>query len=205
MMDINLRTPFILTQFFLEFLRDSKGCIINVSADKGSCPEPGLIGYSMSKAGVEALTKSSSMELAPFGIRVNAVAPSFVDTNLYRSSGLTEPEIDALKIRARNNMPMARLGLANEVAKAIIFLTSEHASKITGHIMRVDGGRALASRGQYDWYGWQYMNRKFEQESTSYYTYMMYSHETPPPPQNDPDMLENWCESVQESRLLSQS
>ena len=136
----------------------------------------------MSKAGVEALTKCSAMELAPFGIRVNAVAPSFVDTNLYRSAGLTEPEVDALKIRARNNMPMARLGQTNEIAKAIIFLTSEHATKMTGHIMRVDGGRALTSRGQYDWYGWQYMNRKFEQESTSYYTYMMYAHETPMPP-----------------------
>lgn len=150
---------------------------MNISADKGTRPEPGLLGYSMSKAGIEALTKSSAMELAPFGIRVNAVAPSFIDTNLYRSSGLSEPEIDALKIRAKNNMPMARLGLATEVAKAIIFLTSEHATKITGHIMRVDGGRTLTSRGQTDWYGWQYMNRKFEQESSSYYTYMMYKQE----------------------------
>ena len=200
MMDINLRTPFILTQFFLEFLRDSRGCIVNVSADKGSRPEPGLIGYSMSKAGIEALTKCSAMELAPFGIRVNAVAPSFVDTNLYRASGLSEPEVDALKIRARNNMPMARLGLANEVSKAIIFLTSEHATKMTGHIMKVDGGRSLSSRGQTDWYGWQYMNRKFEQESTSYYTYMMYAHETPDPPQDDIERLENWCDSVQDSR-----
>mmetsp|Transcript_17363 Transcript_17363/g.21906 ORF Transcript_17363/g.21906 Transcript_17363/m.21906 type:complete len:219 (+) Transcript_17363:560-1216(+) len=200
MIDINLRTPFILTQFFLEFLRDSKGCIVNVSADKGSRPEPGLIGYCMSKAGVEALTKSSAMELAPFGIRVNAVAPSFVDSNLYRCSGLSEPEIDALKIRAKNNMPMARIGLATEIAKAIIFLTSEHATKMTGHIMKVDGGRALTTRGQTDWYGWQYMNRKFEQESTSYFTYMMYKHETPQPPLNDEDRLESWCEAVQDSR-----
>ena len=155
---------------------------MNVSADKGSRPEPGIIGYCMSKAGLEALTKSSAMELAPFGIRVNAVAPSFIDTNLYRSSGLNENEIDALKIRAKNNMPMARLGLANEIAKSIIFLTSEHSIKMTGHIMRVDGGRALTGRGQTDWYGSQYMNRKFEQESTSYYTYWMYKGETPAPP-----------------------
>jgi len=77
-MDVNLRTPFVLTHFFLEFLRVSKGCVINVSSDKGSRPEPGLIAYCMSKAGVEMLTQSSAMELAPFGIRVNCVAPSFI-------------------------------------------------------------------------------------------------------------------------------
>ena len=187
MMDINMRTPFILMQFFMEFLRESRGCIINVSADKGSRPDPGLIGYCMSKAGVEALTKAAAMEVAPFGIRVNAVAPSFVETNLYRASGMTEPEIDALRIRAKNNMPMARVASAAEVAKAVIFLTSEHGTKITGHIMRVDGGKALTSRGQTDWYGWQYMNRKFEQESTSYYTYMMYKRERSVPPSHDLD------------------
>ena len=161
----------------MEFLRDSKGCIVNISSDKATRPEPGLLAFNMSKAGVEALSKASAMEFAPFGIRVNCVAPSFIDTNLYRSAGLSEAEVDALKIRAKSTMPMARLGLSTEVAKAIIFLTSEHAVKITGHVMRVDGGRSLTSRGQLDWYGWQYMNRKFEQESSSYYTFMMYQQE----------------------------
>ena len=109
----------------LEFLRKSKGCVINVSCDKGSRPEPGLIGYCMSKAGIEMLTKSSAMELAPFGIRVNAVAPSFIDTNLYRVAGMTELELDALKIRATKNIPMNRVSTTAEVAKTIIFLTSE--------------------------------------------------------------------------------
>ena len=66
--------------------------------------------------------------------------------------------------------------------------------------MQVDGGKSLTSRGQQDWYGWQYMNRKFEQESTSYYTYLMYKHEIPNPPENDLDALEDWIASVQESR-----
>ena len=125
MMDINLRTPFILQQFFIEFLRDSKGCVVNVSCEKGSRPEPGLLGYCMSKAGVEMLTKATAMELAPFGIRVNAVAPGFTETNLYRRTGMTEPELDALKIRATNNIPLNRVATASEVAKCIIFLTSE--------------------------------------------------------------------------------
>ena len=93
------------------------------------------------------LTKSAAMELAPFGIRVNAVAPSFIESNLYRAAGMTEPELDALKIRAGNNIPMNRVGNATEVAKAIIFLTSEHGTKITGHIMKVDGGKSLTTRG----------------------------------------------------------
>ena len=124
-MDINLRTPFVLMQFFLEYLRDSRGCVVNVSCDKGSRPEPGLISYCMSKAGLEMMTKSTAMELAPFGIRVNAVAPSFVETNLYRSAGMSEPELDALKKRATNNIPMAKVSQSTEIAKAIIFLTSE--------------------------------------------------------------------------------
>ena len=97
--DVHIRTPFMLTNFFLEFLKQSKGVVINVSCDKGSRPEAGLVGYSMCKAGVEMFTKSSALELAPFGIRVNAVAPSFVSTNLYRVTGMNEPELDSLTNR----------------------------------------------------------------------------------------------------------
>ena len=161
-MDINCRTPFVLTQFFLDFLHHSKGCVINVSCDKGSNGEAGLVGYCMSKAGLEMMSKATAMELAPLGIRVNAVAPSFVDSNLYRYAGLTEPELDALKKRAQINIPLQRVAKETEVAKAIIFLTSEHARKITGHVMKVDGGKSITTRGQSDWYGWLYMNRKFE-------------------------------------------
>ena len=76
--------------FFLDFLTQSKGCVVNVSCDRGSNPEAGLVGYCMTKAGVEMLTKASAMELAPFGIRVNCVAPGTIDTNLYRFAGLNE-------------------------------------------------------------------------------------------------------------------
>lgn len=115
----------MLTNFFLEFLKQSKGCVINVSCDKGSRPEAGLVGYSMCKAGVEMFTKSCALELAPFGIRVNAVAPSFVSSNLYRVTGMNEPELDSLTNRVIKNIPMGRVGTSPEVAKAIIFLTSE--------------------------------------------------------------------------------
>jgi NAD(P)-dependent dehydrogenase (short-subunit alcohol dehydrogenase family) len=84
LMDINLRTPFLLTQFFMDYLRQREGCIVNVSCDKGSRPDVGILGYCMTKAGLDMLTKSSALELAPLRVRVNAVAPGMVDTNLYR-------------------------------------------------------------------------------------------------------------------------
>jgi NAD(P)-dependent dehydrogenase (short-subunit alcohol dehydrogenase family) len=124
-MDINLRTPFILTQFFLDLLRTSQGCVINISCDKGSRPDTGILGYCMTKAGLEMLTKASAMELAPLGIRVNAVAPSMVDTNLYRYAGLKDEENEALMKRAAANIPIQRVARDEEVAKAVIYLTSE--------------------------------------------------------------------------------
>jgi len=87
-----------------------------------------------------------------------------------------------LKKRAANNIPLVRKmpGAENpaddrvindyEVAKSVIFLTSEMAQKVTGHVMHVDGGKALTSKGQQDWYGSVVMNRKFEQDSLAYYT-----------------------------------
>ena len=125
LMDINLRTPFILMQFFQDYLAKRNGCVINVSCAMGSRPEPGCIGYCMTKAGIDMLTKSAAMELAPFGIRVNGVAPTFTDTNLYRYAGITETEYESLKARATKNIPMNKMGKDYEVAKAIIFLTSE--------------------------------------------------------------------------------
>lgn len=166
MLDINLRTPFILTQFFLEELQKGSGsCIVNISCDKGSRPEPGLVAYCMAKAGLEMLTKTTAVELGAVGIRVNAVAPCFIQTtnesNLYRYSGLSEAEVDSLKKRAGNNIPLVRklndeqrtsaddrVVRDHEVAKAVIFLTSEMARTITGHVMHVDGGKTLTSKGQ---------------------------------------------------------
>ena len=98
---------------------------MNVSCDKGSRPEPGILGYCMTTAGLEMLTKACALELAPLGIRVNAVAPCIADTNLYRYAGLKEDENEALMKRAAANIPMQRVVRDEEVAKAIIYLTTE--------------------------------------------------------------------------------
>ena len=75
----------MLTHWFKDLLIEAKGCIINVSCERGSRPDPMSLGYCMVKAGLEMLTKSTAVEFAHHDVRVNAVAPGFTDTNLYRS------------------------------------------------------------------------------------------------------------------------
>lgn len=90
LMDVNLRSSFALINYFKDLLIEFKGCIVNLSCDRGSRPDPGALGYSMVKAGVEMLTKTFAVGFADSGIRVNAVAPSYVETNLYRYMNLSE-------------------------------------------------------------------------------------------------------------------
>lgn len=138
-MDVNLRAPFVMINMFKDLLIRSNGCVVNLSCDKGSRPDPNTLGYCMVKAGLDMMTKSTAVELAHFGVRVNSVAPAYIDTNFYRSAGLSEGEIKKLTVTVGNNTPLnrgvgnnARVAQKEEVAKAIIFLTSEEALKITG-------------------------------------------------------------------------
>ena len=84
LMDVNLRSPYVLINFFQDMLIAAQGCVVNVSCLKGSKPQPGMISYCMSKAGLEMLTKSAAVELARFSVRVNCVSASFVNTNMFR-------------------------------------------------------------------------------------------------------------------------
>lgn len=171
LMDINLRCAFHMTLIFNKYLEMSKGCVVNVSCALGSRPNAGTIGYCMTKAGLEMLTKSTALELAPLGIRVNAVSPATIDTNLYRYTGMNEAEYQHFKKRAASNIPLQRIATVEDVAKAVIFLTSEQASKITGHILKVDGGKSLTSSGYMPWYGMETMNRRFEPDFLSNVNY----------------------------------
>ena len=101
----------------------------------------------MSKAGLEMLTKSAAIELARFGVRCNCVSSSFLNTNLYRQAGLTELENDSVMQKEADTNPMGRAAKIEEVCHAIIHLTGQHAYKITGQIINVDGGKNLTVRG----------------------------------------------------------
>jgi NAD(P)-dependent dehydrogenase (short-subunit alcohol dehydrogenase family) len=113
------------------------GSIINISSTNGHQGAAGASIYAGSKHAVEGITKSVALEVAKSGIRVNAVAPGPTDTGMVtRFTGT--PENKAALVAG---VPMARLGRAEELANAIVFLASDEASYITGHILNVDGGK----------------------------------------------------------------
>jgi NAD(P)-dependent dehydrogenase (short-subunit alcohol dehydrogenase family) len=114
------------------------GAIINISSTYGHEGAAGASVYVGSKHAVEGITKSVALEIAKSGIRVNAVAPGHTDTGmLTRFTGT--PENKAALMRT---VPMDRLGLSEELANAIVFIASDQASFITGHVLNVDGGKS---------------------------------------------------------------
>ena len=114
------------------------GSIVNISSAFGHEGAPGASIYVASKHAVEGLTRSAALEAAPFGVRVNAVAPGAVETAmLNRFTGTAENKA-ALAAQA----PLARVGEPDEIAQAIVFTASSKSSYMTGHILAVDGGRA---------------------------------------------------------------
>lgn len=82
-MDLNLRCPFHMVTLFDQFLEKSKGCVVNVSCSMGTRPQPGVISYCMSKAGLEMMTKVAALEYAPSGVRFNCVSACISDTNMF--------------------------------------------------------------------------------------------------------------------------
>lgn len=96
-----------------------------MSSTYGTRANAGTIGYSVTKAGLEMLTKAAALEYAPYGVRVNAVSASTIDTNLYRYTGIKEDEYNEFKKRAASSIPLQRVANVEEVARAVIFLTSE--------------------------------------------------------------------------------
>ena len=174
LVDVNLRCPFHLMNLCAPFLEQSKGCVVNVSCNMGHRPAQGTIAYSMSKAGLEMLTKCAAIEMAHLGVRVNAVAPSTVDSNIFTVSGLTKTEAEWTKKRARNNIPLQRVATVEDIAKAVVFLSSDRAAKVTGHIMKVDGGKGLTVSGFTNWLGAKHMgSRLFEASSGSQVGYYL--------------------------------
>ena len=132
---VDLTAAFAVCRAALKpMLRARRGRIVNVSSVAGVMGNPGQANYSAAKAGLIGLTKSLAREVGTRGITVNAVAPGFIDTEMTRT--LPEPA----RAAAVTATPMQRLGTADEVAQAIVFLASPGASYITGHVLHVDGG-----------------------------------------------------------------
>jgi len=143
MMDVNLRSVFLLMQTAILFLKESKGNIVNVSSVTGIRAFPGILSYCVSKAALDHLTRCSGLELAPFGVRVNAVNPGVVVTNLHRAGGMKEEQYSNFLEHSKSTHPLGRVGTPDEVANLILFLASEKALWITGETVSIDGGRFL--------------------------------------------------------------
>lgn len=142
MFDINLRSLFFMTQKCIPHLEKSKGNIVNVSSVAGTRAFPNVLAYCVSKAGVDQLTRCAALELAPKGIRVNAVNPGVVVSNLHKRGGMADEDYDKFLENSTRTHPLGRVGEASEVADLIYFLASEKASWITGATYEIDGGRA---------------------------------------------------------------
>src|ERR1041385_3841033 len=143
MMDINLRSVFRLMQAALPSIIERKGNIVNVSSVTGVRSFPNVLAYCVSKAGVDQLTRCTALELAPKGVRVNAVNPGVVVTQVHKRGGMNEEAYAKFLEHSRTTHPLGRVGDPAEIASLVLFLASEQASWITGGTYSIDGGRAL--------------------------------------------------------------
>ncbi|MEO9228436.1 MAG: glucose 1-dehydrogenase [Devosia sp.] len=133
---VNLSGPFHMALALLDQLKGTQGCILNVGSIQSFVATPNSVAYTASKGGVAQLTKALACELAPYGIRVNAIAPGFMATPMTESTRADPAKVASLL----NHVPMKRHGEAAELAGPALFLCSSAASYITGAILPVDGG-----------------------------------------------------------------
>lgn len=142
MMNVNLRSVFHLMQLAVTHLEKRPGNVVNVSSVTGLRAFPGVLAYCVSKAGVDQLTRCAALELAAKGIRVNAVNPGVVVTNIHRRGGMADEAYANFLEHSKTTHPLGRVGAAEEVAELILFLASDRAAWITGATHSIDGGRA---------------------------------------------------------------
>ena len=137
-MDVNLKGVFYCTRAVLPtMIRQRRGSIVNIASIVGVMGNAGQANYAASKAAVIGFTKSVAREYASRGIRVNAVAPGFIDT------AMTQALSEDVRDRLLKQIPLARLGTDRDVAHAVRFLISDEAAYVTGHVLHVNGGMLM--------------------------------------------------------------
>ena len=137
-LDINLKGSFLCSQQAAkQMMKQKSGVIVNISSIVGVMGNFGQANYSASKAGVIGLTKTLAREVASRGIRVNAVAPGFIDTEMTRNLDET------IRQKLIEQIPLSRLGLPEDVARCVSFLVSDKSSYITGQVINLNGGMLM--------------------------------------------------------------
>lgn len=131
--DLNIKSVFVCSKVAVPYLTETKGVILNTSSMVSRDGQPSGVMYPASKYAVNGITQSLSRELAPLGIRVNAVAPGITETEMVSAlpKNMIEPLIKSI--------PLGRIGTPTDIANAFVFLASDMASYITGDVLRVDG------------------------------------------------------------------
>lgn len=136
---VNLKGAFLMGQAVArEMARQTSGAIVNMSSVNGVMAIPNIASYNVSKGGINQLTRVMALALADHGIRVNAVAPGTIATELAAQAVLTS---EAARTKILSRTPMKRLGQPEEIADVVAWLASDAASYVTGEIVTVDGGR----------------------------------------------------------------
>lgn len=139
-LDINTKGAFFMMKHAAKAMRKHKrGVILNMSSVSGLMGNAGQMNYAASKAALIGMTKSAARELASSGIRVNAIAPGFIETRM------TDVLSDKVKEAASSQIPMKRFGKTEDIAEAVLFLASDKAAYITGVTLAVDGGMSMIS------------------------------------------------------------
>jgi len=121
----------------ITFLKQKSGNIVNISSVSGIHPLAGQVNYAAAKAGVIGFTKALAQEVAPYNIRVNAVAPGFVDTDM------TGTFSEKYREKVVKMIPLGRFGASDEVAQTVLFLASDASRYITGQVIQIDGGLGI--------------------------------------------------------------
>ena len=142
MLQINLKSVFLMIKCAIPHLEKTKGAVVNVSSVTGLRSFPNMISYCVSKAGVDQLTRCAALELAPKGIRINAVNPGVIRTELHMRGGMDEQAYSEFLERCKDTHPLGRAGEPEEAAELIAFLATERSGWITGACIPIDGGRA---------------------------------------------------------------
>jgi len=142
MMNVNVRAVYQLMQQALPSLIERRGNIVNVSSVTGLRAFPGVLAYCVSKAALDQLTRCASLELAAKGVRVNAVNPGVVVTQIHQRGGMKDDAYAAFLEHSKTTHPLGRTGRPEEIADLVLFLASDKASWITGATYSIDGGRS---------------------------------------------------------------
>ncbi len=147
LMETNVRAMFLMTRAAVPAIaRRGRGAVVNLSSTAGGVrPFPSVMPYCVSKAAVEMFTKCVALELAPKGIRVNAIAPGVVPTDLHRAGGMSEGDYAAFLERSATLHPLGFNGDPADIAEAALYLAGPSGRWITGVTLVLDGGRTLVS------------------------------------------------------------